>query len=102
MECATPVVLPEIESDPQEKAEMFERYKLDYIQFTLTEMYDEGEKASRIFRKLKDIIARLFEQYSIWNPKPLEDSQEASMSSNVAPRSSIELSDSAALCLKTL
>ena len=47
-------------------------YKLESIQFTLSEMYGEGEKSSRIFKKLKDIIAKLFEQYTIWNSRPLK------------------------------
>ncbi|XP_072084483.1 zinc finger BED domain-containing protein RICESLEEPER 1-like [Arachis hypogaea] len=69
------------------------RYKLEYIQFTLSEMYGQGEKSSRIFRNLKDIIAKLFEQYSIWNLRPHEDTQDASISSDTTPNPSVEMSE---------
>ncbi|MED6223420.1 hypothetical protein PIB30_119131 [Stylosanthes scabra] len=70
-------------------------YKLEYIHFTLSEMYGESDKASRIFSKLRDIISKLYEQYCKWNPKAPKDSQDASMSSDsAAPSSSIETSDS--------
>ncbi|CAK8564808.1 unnamed protein product [Lathyrus sativus] len=64
------------------------RYKLDYIEFCFTRMY--GEKLSEdMLKKLKSLIAKLFEHYLFLYPVSHDGGSNAS-SSNIASHSRIE------------
>ncbi|CAK8538506.1 unnamed protein product [Lathyrus sativus] len=64
------------------------RYKLDYIEFCFTRMY--GEKLSEdMLKKLKSLIAKLFEHYLFLYPVSHDGGSNVS-SSNIASHSRIE------------
>ncbi|CAL5213057.1 unnamed protein product [Lathyrus oleraceus] len=64
------------------------RYKLDYIEFYFTRMYGV-EMSEDMLKKLKNLIAKLFEHYLILYPISHDGGSNAS-SSNVASHSRIE------------
>ncbi|MED6159021.1 hypothetical protein PIB30_038518 [Stylosanthes scabra] len=64
------------------------RLKLEYIDFCLSRVYGAAS-AKDMIKKLKDIIHRLFEYYSMMNPIP-DGSSSGSFSSSIASQANVD------------